>query len=209
MPTGGAASGQTAPSEPELVAAAGVSRGTIRHAIALLRVEVGIRTSRGTKGGSVAMLPMISHVVDFMGCNPELLRLKNEVTHNEFPEAGGMTAGCTVRQTAVRRYNDSLAALPRTLADGERGWPRPTKNLLKRESRTAPVDVCRNSLLWIPAASISAVLLERSPLEPGFPEGASDKRDVILGASVRGDADQADELLAAKLTWLTGVQVTV
>ncbi|MBB4665226.1 FadR/GntR family transcriptional regulator [Conexibacter arvalis] len=208
MFSGELANGERLPSEAQLAAGFGVSRGTVREALRLLLAEGLIRTVPGAGGGSFVVLPTVDHVADFLRRNVELLTLKEDVTLPEFLEARELIELFAVRQAAVRRTDADLAALRATLTPDDSGLSPEEQYLANRRFHEVLIDACGNTLLQIAAGPIFSVLhshLMRFTLTAEFPRSVCRDHATILDAIEAGDSERATAAMAEHLTSLAEV----
>ncbi len=105
------APGDRLPTEAELSAQFGVSRGTVREALRTLGSEGLISTSRGGNGGSFAAVPKASHLVQSLTGTIALMTASNEVSVGELLEARQCLEVPAAAKAAQRRTATDLAAL--------------------------------------------------------------------------------------------------
>lgn len=196
--------GQRLPAEVSLSAEFGVSRGTVREALRLLLAENLIRTAKGAGGGTFVMLPTVDHISEFVQRNIELLSQTDHLTLPEFLEARELIEIFAVRQAALRRTDEEVAALRTTLSE-ESELPAYEQYLQNKEFHQLLVDACGNTLLQIAAQPIFAILhthLSRSTLSDEFPKRVCAHHCLILDEIEARNPDEAERLMREHLVYL-------
>jgi DNA-binding FadR family transcriptional regulator len=196
------------PSETELAAGFGVSRGTVREALRPLAGEGLIKTVRGSRGGSFVTLPTVDHVSATLGRNIELLSLTEEVTLPEFLEARELIEVFAVRQATARGTTEDIEALRATLVPEDSDLVAEDQYLQNRQFHQVLIQASNNTLLRIASEPIYSVLhthLTRSSLDLEFPRAVCRDHRRILEAIESGDADRAGDEMVKHLESLATV----
>ncbi|MFE3448991.1 FadR/GntR family transcriptional regulator [Nonomuraea sp. NPDC059194] len=109
--------GDRLPVEPELSAAYGVSRSTVREALRLLASQNLIATLRGVSGGSFVVAPRPEQISDYLRTSLDLLAVDARITVDQLLEIRDLLEVPATGLAALRRSESDLADLRATLFD--------------------------------------------------------------------------------------------
>jgi len=110
-------SGQRLPTEPELCARTGLSRGTVREALRLLASQNLVTTVRGVSGGSFVTQPSVSQLTDMLTTGLGLLMNTSVIDGAELLEMRAMLEVPASGLAAERRTSRQLAILDTSMFD--------------------------------------------------------------------------------------------
>jgi DNA-binding FadR family transcriptional regulator len=112
--------GQRLPTEPELCLRSGVSRSTVREALRLLASQHLIVTTRGVTGGSYVAQPNPATLAESLAGGLRMLLACTPVGVDDLIEVRELVEVPGTALAAVRRTDEDLAVLRRTMFDPER-----------------------------------------------------------------------------------------
>jgi GntR family transcriptional regulator, transcriptional repressor for pyruvate dehydrogenase complex len=110
-------SGQRLPTEPQLCARTGLSRGTVREALRLLASQNLVVTVRGVAGGSFVTQPSVSQLTDTLTTGLSLLLSRSVVPVDDLLEMREILEIPAAGLAAHRRTGPQLATLESALFD--------------------------------------------------------------------------------------------
>ncbi|WP_157245314.1 FadR/GntR family transcriptional regulator [Nonomuraea typhae] len=203
--------GDRLPVEPELSAAYGVSRSTVREALRLLASQNLIATVRGVAGGSFVVTPQPEQISDYLATSLNLLAVDTQLTVDQFVEIRDLLEVPAAGLAALRRTPEHLTALRATLFDPASSSPEEMYEPNKR-FHALLLAACGNPLLEVVARPIFQVLDERflRSRAPGrfWHEVDRDHRE-ILARIEAGDEAGARQAQHAHLTRLRGTYLAI
>jgi DNA-binding FadR family transcriptional regulator len=190
--------------EPDMAAAFGVSRATLREAIKILRAQGVLRTQRGARGGHFVVSPQTEVLAESVGQTFGLWFDAGDISVAEVDEARLYVERACVALAAQRRTDDDLADLRGILEDA--ADPSLTLEAFlhlevmfhRRIAQTA-----RNRLLELPMTAIHIVRPRTNKLL------RRPDRSVVLAqhtalydAIAAGDPDEAEHALLNHVAFL-------
>jgi DNA-binding FadR family transcriptional regulator len=195
-------------SEAELMSQFGVSRGVLRQAIGLLQYKAVAETRRGWNGGLVAARPDSSIIVDAATTYLDFERI--DVQH-VFVARVALEVACA-RMAAVHIDDAGRAALLRALEEEETIWVEERK--VGQRVHTAIAQVTQNPALVLFVDVLTRLTFRHVNRSAEHDENerkifavrqqsACDAHTAIIAAILRGDADDAAELMGDHLQWVT------
>jgi GntR family transcriptional repressor for pyruvate dehydrogenase complex len=113
--TGELKPGEKLPVEPNLSIQYGVSRSTVREALRVLASQNLVVTSRGVSGGSFVAYPNAEQISGYLEASLRLLAQADTLTISQLAEARDLLEVPAAGLAAVRRTDEQLEALRRTL----------------------------------------------------------------------------------------------
>ena len=201
--------GRRLPSEVELAAEYGVSRGTIRETFKLLASRGLVESTRGAAGGTFVRLPEPDRVAAVMGETISLWFNAGETSVAELTDARSwIERGCVKLATRDARAEDLEAIRVAVEAMEEPGLDMDAMLALDIDFHAAVSSAARNTVLEL---AMNAVLLVRpytnTMLVPLLEIGTIARQHrVIYEAIAGGDAAEADAALDTHLGYLQKVR---
>ncbi|MFI9559605.1 FadR/GntR family transcriptional regulator [Nonomuraea endophytica] len=203
--------GDRLPVEPELSAAYGVSRSTVREALRLLASQNLIATVRGVAGGSFVVTPRPEQISDYLATSLNLLAVDTQLTVDQFLEIRDLLEVPAAGFAALRRTPEDLAALRATLFDPGAASPEEMYEPNKR-FHALLLGACGNPLLEVVARPVFQVLDERflRSRAPGrfWHDVDRDHREILARVEA-GDEPGAREAQHAHLARLRGTYLAI
>lgn len=196
--------GHRLPVEPELSAAYGVSRSTVREALRVLASQNLVETTRGVLGGSFVAHPRPHQISSYLQSSISLLTGAKEISVEALLEARDLLEVPAAGLAALRRTRVHVEALEESLVD--RGAADPSaRHALGVEFHVTLLRSAGNPLLEVLARPVYGVLAERfdpAPLSAAFWAEMDDDHRRIVEAVRRRDVDGAREATRAHLAAL-------
>lgn len=203
--------GDRLPVEPELSAAHGVSRSTVREALRLLASQNLITTTRGVAGGSFVIAPRPEQISDYLKTSLNLLAGDTQITVDQLLEIRDLLEVHATGLAAMRRTPDDLAELRGTLFDPARLRPDEMYEPNKR-FHVLLLRAAGNPLLGAVARPVFQVLDERFLRERAperFWHGVDRDHREILSRVEAGDESGAREAARGHLGHLRATYLAI
>jgi GntR family transcriptional regulator, transcriptional repressor for pyruvate dehydrogenase complex len=152
--------GQRLPAEPELAAAFGVSRGTLREALRVVASQKLVTTKRGVQGGTFVSKPELDILGDVLEANLGLLAAAEVVDVDALVQVRTYIEVPATGIVAERASAEDLEIIRETLA-AEAAGTESGDVFAHRGFHRAILRAAENPLLEIISAPISSVLQAR------------------------------------------------
>jgi GntR family transcriptional repressor for pyruvate dehydrogenase complex len=197
--------GAKLPIEQELAKEFGVSRATMREALAGLASEGLLRTAKGVKGGRFVITPSPDRVSNTLGLAVTLLSQSNGVTLDDLLEVRMYLELPATRLAAERRRDVDVDAMRKSIPSTDDELASDAEFVHNREFHKAVLEASYNTLLVIAAQPVFTVLqtrLARSRLGHEFHTAIHAHHQEIAEAIAAGDADESERRMRTHLEWL-------
>lgn len=202
--------GSKLPTEPRLSEMFGVSRSTVREAIRVLASQNLVRVVRGVKGGMFVAHPNSDDVRDFLETSLGLLSKAQEVGVDELVDTRSLLEVPAARLAAIRRSDEDLAAMWRTVEDEERALSAGFAG--HAALHTVILQASGNGLLGMMTTPIFTVLRSRFLRDEApshfWADVAHDHR-LIVERIADGDADGAAAEMSSHLDELRALYTSI
>lgn len=207
--SGELAPGDRLPSEPELGAAFGVGRSTVREALRTLSSQNLVYTSRGVNGGTFVADVEPHSVSSYLETSLGLLSA-NRITVDELLAVREILEVPAARLAATERTDEELAAL-RTAVQEENTEAGP-QHEHPQHFHILLLTCTHNSLLEVVTQPIFSVLKNRflrGNAPASFWQQVCDDHGEIVRAVERRDADAAGKLMQEHLHRIRGTYLRI
>lgn len=197
--------GSKLPTEQRLAQQFGVSRATVRAALAGLSTEGLLRTVKGVTGGSFVTTPSPDRVSDALNLAVTLMSQNNGVTLDELLEVREYLEVPATRLAAKRRTDLTLQHMAAAIPARPLDLSTSDQFVHNRDFHKAVLEAAGNTLLMIAAEPIFSVLqtrMSRSAIGPTFHKTINLHHREINEAIAAGDADLAERRMRDHLAWL-------
>ncbi|MEV1294236.1 FadR/GntR family transcriptional regulator [Pseudonocardia sp. NPDC049635] len=152
--------GQRLPAEPELAAAFGVSRGTLREALRVVASQKLVTTRRGVQGGTFVSVPELGNLGDMLEANLGLLAAAEVVDVDSLVQVRAYIEVPTAGAVAASGTPEDMESLRRAI-EAETVGTESGDVQAHRGFHLALLRAVENPLLEIISAPISSVLQSR------------------------------------------------
>lgn len=190
---GSLAVGDRLPSEAELSALFGVSRGTVREALRGLASRNLVHTARGPEGGTVVRQVEIGEVSEFLAASLGLMS-SSTISVDDMLEAREILEVPAARLAAERRDQDQLDAMREAMERERVARGRGSRFTERRNFHAVVVECAGNAVLGAVAEPVYRVLQTKfldPTMEVGLWGRVDAEHEAILAAIADGDADRA------------------
>lgn len=202
--TGELSAGDRLPAEPELSAAYGVSRSTVREALRVLSSQHLVTTTRGVRGGTVVGHPNLEQISEHLELGLGLLAVSSEVSVGQLLEVRELIEVPAAALAAQRARPVDLTDLRATLLD-PRSAVRSELHLCNHRFHSLVLRAAGNPLLELVSRPVFRVLETRfdrtDAPTPFWQEVVADHR-AVYDAIAAGDSGGARRAAAAHLARL-------
>lgn len=205
------APGERLPAEPELAAAFGVSRNTLREALRMLSSQNLLVTKRGVRGGTFVSEPRFDLIDELLETSLGLMASADMVAVDQLMQARTLVEVPAAGMVARSHTDAVLADIGATLEREAQGITS-GEVFAHRSFHRALLDGTGNPMLRMMSSPISKVLenrMERDRVSPEHWSAVLEEHREIFEAIRAGDAELAERLMAAHLHALGELYVRI